>query len=77
MTELFRDGSGEVVDSSKTDKPSFDKYFIRYRLKDVEKIILVFKANNKCVIEIIVAPKGDITKKELLKMLGNIRYKYN
>lgn len=76
LTELVGDSDGVVVDSGKTDKPSFDKYYIRYKSDNVEKIILVFTANNKSVIEIIVAPKDDISKKEFTEMLGTIRYRY-
>lgn len=67
---------GVVVDCGKTDKPSFDAYFLQYRFDNIEKIIYAFTADNKSVVEIIVAPRGDMSKKEITDMYGSLRYSY-
>ena len=43
---------------------------------NVEKIIYAFTADNKSVVEIIVAPRGDMSKKEITDMYGSLRYSY-
>ena len=76
LIKLAESGNGVVVDCGKTDKPSFDAYFLQYRSDNIEKIIYAFTADNKSVVEIIVAPRGDISKKEIKDMYGSLRYSY-
>ncbi|WP_026655019.1 MULTISPECIES: hypothetical protein [unclassified Butyrivibrio] len=76
LTEFVGNNSGVVVDSGVSNKPSFDECFLQYRLEDIEKIIYFFTADNKSVIEIIVAPRGDISKKEIEEMYGSLAYSY-
>lgn len=76
LIKLAESGNGVVVDCGKTDKPSFDAYFLQYRSDNVEKIIYAFTADNKSVVEIIVAPRGDMSKKEITDMYGSLRYSY-
>ena len=76
LTEFVGNNSGVVVDSGVSNKPSFDECFLQYRFDDVEKIIYFFTADNKSVIEIIIAPRGDISKKEIEEMYGSLAYSY-
>jgi len=76
LLEIVGNGNGVVVNCGKTDKPSFDKYFLQYRSDNIEKSIYVFTAYNKSAIEIIVAPVGDISTKETDEMYGSLRYSY-
>ncbi|WP_022767543.1 hypothetical protein [Butyrivibrio sp. NC2007] len=64
---------GRLIDSEKTNKPSYDKYFIQYRTKDCDEIILFFTSDEKNLIEIIIAPKNDISLKEIEMMHGTMR----
>lgn len=74
LTKLISFKSGVTVYSGKTDKPSYDEYFIQFRSDDREEIVLVYRKDNKTVIEMIMAPSGDISKKEIVKMHGNMGY---
>ena len=59
---------GRLVDSGKTNKPSYDKFFIQYRTRDCDEIILFYTSDEKNLIEIIIAPKNDISQKEIEMM---------
>ncbi|MBO4458082.1 MAG: hypothetical protein J5802_10205 [Butyrivibrio sp.] len=74
LIKLVGENDGVIVESGKTNKPSYDIYVMRHRLREREKIIIAYKEDNKCAIQILCAPKGDITKKELDYMYGGIRF---
>ena len=66
--------NGVIVNKSKTVKPSYELFFIQYRLDDCDEMIFVYRSENKNVIEIVVSPTGDITQSEISHMFGSIRY---
>ena len=66
--------NGVIVNKSKTVKPSYELFFIQYRLDDCDEMIFVYRSENKNVIEIVVSPTGDITQSEISHMFGSISY---
>ena len=76
LISLVGDEDGVVVDFGKADKPSYEQCFLQYRSGDMEEIIYTFTAENKSAIEIIVAPRGDISKKEVNDMYGSVRFSH-
>ncbi|SFV03695.1 hypothetical protein [Butyrivibrio sp. INlla21] len=75
LMEFVDDTSGTLVDSGRTDKPSFDNYFIRYRGDDFERVVLAYKEGDKTLLEIIDTPLDDLSEKEIIKMLGNMGFR--
>ena len=51
-----------------------DDYLVLGVGPDCEGVDDAIKEDNKCAIQILCAPKGDITKKELDYMYGGIRF---
>ena len=67
--------NGVIVNKSKTVKPSYELFFIQYRLDDCDEMIFVYRSENKNVTEIVVSPTGDISQSEISHMIGSIRYR--
>ena len=66
--------NGVIVNKSKTVKPSYELFFLQYRLDDCDEMVFVYRSENKNVIEIVVSPMGDISQSEINYMFGNISY---
>ncbi len=75
LLELVGEKNGNIIVSGKTDKPSYENFYVKCRLEENDEIIFVYKSENKTVIEIIIAPVNDISKSEINKMWGGIRYR--
>ncbi len=66
--------SDNILDSGKTDKPSFENYYVHYKKEGKEIAILIYEKDNHGILEIMIFPEGDISKNEIIKMLGNMGY---
>ena len=74
LMKLIRDTDGVIVDTGRADKPSFDCFFVHFRSDGWEEVILAYRADDKNLIEIIIAPENDISDKEIIKMNGCLRF---
>ena len=72
LKELAGIGNGVVADCGKTGKPSFDKFFLKYRADDREEIFLLYRGKERTALGIIIAPSGEFSDKEIEEMYGSI-----
>lgn len=73
LLNLLENVNGNIVYKGRTNKPSYDKYFIQLRSDDYDETVLFFESDGRSVIEIIIAPQNDLSEKEIIKMHGNMR----
>ena len=74
MISILDISSNNILDSGKTDKPSFDNYYVHYKKAGKEIATLVYQKDSHSILEIVIFPEGDISKSEIIKMLGNMGY---
>ena len=72
LKDLAGIGNGVVLDYGKTGKPSYDKFFLKYRADDREEIFLLYRGKERTALGIVIVPTGEFSDKEIEAMYGSI-----
>ena len=71
---LFNVSQENLIDSGKTNKPSYDAYFIQYKNQGQEVVVLLYKKQDRRMAEIVIAPEGDLSRKEIIDIHKVLRF---